>query len=225
MTDPSTEFLKPKSSLHVRQIQNLDIHELETAAQLLARAFRDNPLNCAATRSTRPARRLRCNLAGMRALLSVATERSQIWFAHAGAEQTSSGDPATVLGAAVSVPPGAYPLPPPSFSLLLRTLAEQGPRVSLRWGRIFETLSSLRPPEPHAYLALLGVAPEAQNGGVGSVLLRAWQTSPEARGVLHYLETDRWENVRFYRRAGFGIRRELEILGAHIWCLARAADL
>jgi hypothetical protein len=45
----------------------------------------------------------------------------------------------------------------------------------------------------------------------------------DADGLPAYLETDRSENVAFYRRSGFEISGRTEILGVCVWRMLRAA--
>lgn len=184
----------------------------ERCADLLARAFRDNPLNAAVIRSPRPDRRLRANRAGMRALLPVALAHGHVRVARVG------GRPVGVL---VATEPGGFPLPAPPLRVQLRTHLAQGLRVSVRWAECFEQLSSLHPPVPHGYLSTLGTEPSLQGRGIGDALLRAWLERVDAQGVPAYLETDREANVAFYTRAGFAVEGESPVLGARVWRLLR----
>ena len=43
----------------------------------------------------------------------------------------------------------------------------------------------------------------------------------DQRGDYAYLETDRAENVPFYRRFGFELLSESDLLGAHNWFMDR----
>ncbi|MGH0031803.1 MAG: GNAT family N-acetyltransferase [Myxococcota bacterium] len=161
------------------------------------------------------ARRVRCNRAGMRALLPVALR--------AGAAWTVGDADAPVRGAMIATPPRRYPLPPPSLGVELRTLWVQGPRVRGRWARVFDHLHALHPPSPHWYLSTLGVAPEARRRGLGRALVARLADRADAAGVPCYLETDRPENLAFYEPAGFRVERESEILGVRVWHLTRPA--
>jgi len=190
-------------------------HELEDAARVLARAFRDNPLNVAVIGAGDPARRLRCNLHGLRASLPVARERARVLVARSG------GRPCAAL---IALPAGAWPLPLPPFPAQLRCLLGQGWRVARRWGEVFAALAALHPPEPHRYLGTLGVDPEHQGSGRGRRLLDAWLATLPGDGLPVYLETDRRENLAFYAGAGFALEREARILDVPVWCMRRAAS-
>ena len=193
-------------------ISTLSEARRESAARVLARAFRDNPLNVAAIASADSARRLRCNLHGMRASLASAMRH--------GEALTASLD-GRVAGGLIAVPPGAYPLPAPGPLRQLRCLLGQGWRVAARWGEIFESLLAYHPAAPHWYLGTLGVDPPLQRRGVGAALLRAWIERVDGSGTPAYLETDRESNLPFYARVGFELAGRIEVLGVPIWRMQR----
>jgi ribosomal protein S18 acetylase RimI-like enzyme len=183
-------------------------------AALLARAFRDNPLNVAVVGAASPERRLRSNLLGTGALLHSARENGEVWVARVG------GRP---LGALVGTGAWEYPLPPAPLHERLRCLFGQGLRVVRRWGEVFAALDAIHPPGPHRYVGTLGVAPEHQRQGVGTALLRFWLARADAEGLGVYLETDRPENRAFYAREGFEVVREAVVVGVPVWCMQRPA--
>ncbi len=185
--------------------------EESATIEVLARAFRDNPLNVAVIRGGAK-RRLRSNRHSMRALLPMARRHGEVWVLRNGAQ---------VCAALVGVPPHLHPLPPPSLGPRLRTLFGQGVGVALRWARVFEQLDRLHPPEPHWYLGTFGVDPSSQGRGLGSGLLSAWLGRIDAERAAVYLETDRAENLPFYQRAGFSILCETAVLEVPIWCMRR----
>jgi ribosomal protein S18 acetylase RimI-like enzyme len=191
-------------------IAALRADETEAAAEVLARAFRDNPMNLAAIGSADPARRLRSNRCGARATLEGARALGEVWAARGAGG---------VLGALVGAPPGAWPLPPASAATRLRALWVQGLRVTRRWQRVFEALAELHPREPHWYLGSLGVDPAAQGRGIGTALLRHWLR--RSGGAPVYLETDLRRNLAFYEREGFRVLRQAEVLRVPVWCLGR----
>jgi len=195
-------------------IEPLKVRESAEAAEVLARAFRDNPLNLVVIGPRSASRRLRANREGMRSLLPVACDHGLVLGARLGG---------TLAGALIATPPHGYPLPPAALGARLRTLLVQGPRVTSRWNRVFHALHALHPAEPHAYLGTLGVGPALQRRGVGTALLARWLQATDRDGVPTYLETDKRENLAFYGQAGFEVERETEVLGARVWCLRRPA--
>jgi ribosomal protein S18 acetylase RimI-like enzyme len=195
------------------EIAPLAARDLGAARELLARAFQDNPLNRAVVGGS-AARRLRCNRAGMRTFLAPALAAGRALGARS---RRGEG----LLGALVALPPGVGPMPRASFVSLLQLLVVQRPRVIQRWSAIADALQLHRPQAPHAYLATLGVAPEAQRRGVGSALLRRWLAEIDERGERAYLETDRAESAAWYGSAGFRTRAEIVLLGVTVHLLER----
>ena len=193
-------------------IGRLEEGELEEAVALLARAFRDNPINVAVIGPEDPGFRLRANGHGMRSLVPVARDHGELLVARIDGR---------LAGALIATPPDAYPLPTPPLLSRLRCIFGQGWRVARRWHEVFEALDALHPVEPHWYLGTLGVAPELESRGIGTALLGAWLEDADRDEMTAYLETDRVENVGFYKRAGFAIRGETEVLGARVWCMDR----
>jgi len=183
------------------------------AAEALAEACRDSPLTVAVTRGG-PARRLRSNRHGMRAMLSSARR---------GAWALAADEPGgrAVAGALLAVPPLRFPLPPPPLRAQLRCVAGQGVGTVRRWGRVYRELLAIHPEEPHWYLAVLGIAPAHQGRGLGSALLAGLLAQSDADGRPVYLETDRAANLPFYERAGFRVARETRTLDVRVWCLWR----
>ena len=126
-----------------------------------------------------------------------------------------------LVGVLVATRPGAFPLPPAPLAARLRCVLGQGIGVAGRWGRVFEALSALHPPEPHAYLATLGVLPEWRGRGIGTALLAAWLDEAPQRRHPGYLETDVPGLLGFYGRAGFEVEGSLELFGAEVWRMRR----
>ena len=185
--------------------------DLAAAERVLARAFRDSPLNVAVIGSD-PERRLRANLCGAHALLPVALAHGLVLGARA-----ADG----LCGVLVATRPFAWPLPPPPLLANLRRVFCQGLRVASRWGEVFDAFARVHLPDPHWYLATLGVDPEFQSGGRGSALLASWLEGVAADAVPAWLETDREANVGFYRRAGFEVELEVCVLDTRVWCMRR----
>ncbi|MFB1428662.1 GNAT family N-acetyltransferase [Micrococcus endophyticus] len=82
-------------------------------------------------------------------------------------------------------------------------LGERGPRVD-------QALEARHAAEPHWYLGLLTVAPDAQVGGVGSALVRAGLARADADGLPAYFECDRHLEA-YYARFGFARTHTVEI--------------
>ena len=115
-----------------------------------------------------------------------------------------------------------YCLPAPeelpyAFATLLRPLNEAIPNV-IRW---FTRWCHLDPDPPHMHLGPIAVAPELQRGGVGSALMERYLEHLAQEKIAGYLETDRRENVEFYKRFGFIVQQEAEVIGTTTWHMWR----
>jgi ribosomal protein S18 acetylase RimI-like enzyme len=190
--------------------------EADALAEVLARAFRDNPLNRAVIRAE-ARRRLRSNLNGMHTLLASALGRATILAARPLADEPGSA----IAGGLVALPPFGYPLPSPPVWDQLRSAFTQGFGVVRRWGHVFQALADIHPSESHWYLSVLGVDPERQGRGHGAALIERWLERVDAEEAAAYLETDRRENIAFYSRAGFRVLDERKVLGVEIWRMWR----
>jgi GNAT superfamily N-acetyltransferase len=178
---------------------------------VLARAFRDNPLNIAVI-GPDEARRLRCNRVGMGVHLPAVVGSARLLGIRSGDD---------LVGVLVAAEPGGWPFPPAPPLSFLRLLLGQGWGVTRRWAQISDTLRPEHPLEPHAYLGSLGVEPSLWGRGLGRTLLHRWLEEVDDRGARAYLETDSRRNVPFYEGAGFQVVRELRILGVDVFTMAR----
>ena len=80
-------------------------------------------------------------------------------------------------------------------------------------------------PEPHWYVSAIGVEPERQGQGLGSVLMNHALARADRDGVPIYLETESESNVGFYSHLGFAVIEEIEVGAAKvpIWLMSRPA--
>ena len=94
------------------------------------------------------------------------------------------------------------------FSLMLTYTEELHKRLMVR---------------PHWYLWVLGVEPAAQGQGVGGRLIELVLNRADRDGVPCYLETETEWNAAFYGRRGFEVTNDGEIpeLGVRIWIMVR----
>jgi GNAT superfamily N-acetyltransferase len=102
---------------------------------------------------------------------------------------------------------------------LVRLVPDAMPRIA-QWLRAW---GEHDPDEVHWHLSTIAVRPDVQGKGFGSHLLRAYCNVVDVSGELGYLETDRPENVPFYKKAGFAAVGELDVLGVPTWFMRRPA--
>ena len=182
----------------------------------LARAFHDDPLfNFLVPDLLSQGR---ANLTFMHSLVADARGFGEIWVAKAGTK---------VAGAAVWLPPGAYPRGARRETLGvlrdLRSVPRLGSRlfVSIRLQNEIQRAHH-RVKEPHWYLSLLGADPAFQRSGAGTALLAPILERADAEGMPVYLETQKEENVPWYHRFGFEVVEELKVSGApSMWAMRR----
>jgi GNAT superfamily N-acetyltransferase len=67
------------------------------------------------------------------------------------------------------------------------------------------------PSEDHWYLALLATDPSVRGRGMGTALMQPVLTQCDSSGVPAYTETQKEENVSWYRRVGFDVIDEVRL--------------
>jgi ribosomal protein S18 acetylase RimI-like enzyme len=77
------------------------------------------------------------------------------------------------------------------------------------------------PSEPHSHLGPIAVEPDAQGRHVGSKLMEKYCVELDRTEMAGYLETDRPENVAFYRRFGFAVTETAPVLGVETYFMRR----
>jgi ribosomal protein S18 acetylase RimI-like enzyme len=92
--------------------------------------------------------------------------------------------------------------------------------------RRFMTLDSeeyaKKPSKPHFYLVILGVQPDRQGVGLGSMLLSHTLSQLDALGMPAYLENSNPVNMPLYLRHGFRVIDEIKQYGGPSeWCMWR----
>jgi predicted N-acetyltransferase YhbS len=116
--------------------------------------------------------------------------------------------------------PDCLPAPedvPLAAATLLRPLGEAIPQV-VKW---FARWCHLDPEEPHLHLGPIGVDPGVQGQGIGTALMNRYLEHLKQEQIAAYLETDRPENVAFYKKFGFLVNREEELIGTPVWYMWR----
>ena len=135
---------------------------------------------------------------------------------------------AELVGVAIWLPPDGIAVPSAARRTaaadqrLLRRLYPQG---MLDIEALFEVLGPLHPPEPHWYLAFVGVEPDRQGRGTGRRLLAPVLDLADQSATPCYLETPAAATLAFYRRSGFEVvseQRPFPRLELPLWTMIRA---
>ena len=75
----------------------------------------------------------------------------------------------------------------------------------------FEQMEQWHPKEPHWYLPMIGVEPNAQRRGLGGELMRHAVARCDREGVLAYLESSNPRNISLYQRFDFEVIGEIRV--------------
>jgi GNAT superfamily N-acetyltransferase len=132
-----------------------------------------------------------------------------------------------IVGVAGWVPPGGYPYPARDQAGQLVGALRAMYRVppSLVNGlRYLMAIEKVHPKEEHWYLQLLACDPEHQRQGVGTALLEGVLATCDAEGMPAYLETQKEDNLAYYRRFGFEPEATLNPVrtGPPLWTMRRS---
>lgn len=133
-----------------------------------------------------------------------------------------------LVGVAAWMPPGTYP--PPIWSQI-RQMAGAARAMVLRPPALWKGLRYLlaiekaHPKDQLWYLLLLVVDPSMQRSGIGAKLQEEGTASADKEGLDCYLETQKPENLVYYRRFGYEVEQELRPVagGPPLWTMRRPA--
>ena len=195
-------------------IRALSQYELADAVAICAQAMCDNPLHIKVFGQSekKRQRRLRRFFLGMLAFV----ERKG-WLYGAFVEQRLVG----VLG--VFAPNHCTPSIIDAMRLIRYLLFSNSLFGLLRMAIWLGSWAKLNPRTPHWHLGPLAVDPNWQGQGIGRKLLeRAIEQADNAKeNAPLYLETDKLENVRYYKKFGFYTIDTPIILGTQSWLMLK----
>ena len=190
--------------------------DLDAAAMVAARAFHNDPFfEHLDPKGDRRARAL--------ALFW----RTEIACLGEGARILGARDPdGRLVGVSAWLPPGEYPLP---TTAQVRQILGAGramvlrPRAMLDGLRYLLAMDKAHPKDELWYLLLLVVDPSVQRGGIGSRLQQEGLDAADNDGLDCYLETQKPENLVYYRRFGYEVAEELRPVrgGPPLWTMRR----
>lgn len=194
------------------EIRELSPHEVLSAAYVLSRGMRDNPIHVQAFGANALRRE------NVLRMMFVPVLRQQINKGMVlGAYR--SGELVGVTG--MVLPKHCQPTMTEKAAVLPALIRGAGLRSSFRvfkwtrdWSRHDATI-------PHWHLGPVAVDRYLQGKGIGSALLSAFCHQIDAYCIAGYLETDKPENVIFYKRFGFTVIDEHLVLGIKNWFMIR----
>lgn len=195
------------------QIGPVTRQSLRQAAQLLGRAFVNEPVSAAVYRNFSSLRRTLALTNDFSAELSVCIQRGYPLQVEKDGE---------ILAVAAIYPPGTYPLPAlESWLLLARSVFRNGFYDIRNWLRWLAETEKNHPTSAHYYVAFIGVEPAVQGQALGSMLLRHLANRADVERVGCYLESADPHIIPFYQRFGYEILMEKVIIGLPAWFMWR----
>jgi ribosomal protein S18 acetylase RimI-like enzyme len=128
-----------------------------------------------------------------------------------------------VVGTASAAPPGACFVDfMPVEARRAPTGPEGAPGSPDRLARVMSELWDHHSQERHWHVGPVGVEPGLQGRGVGAAVMRLLCDAMDAEGEIAFLETEKPENVVFYRRLGFEVMSESHLGDLQTWFMRRA---
>jgi ribosomal protein S18 acetylase RimI-like enzyme len=193
------------------EVVRLPAGQFAAASVVLARAFQDDP----AWGWVLPNARRRAALLPWLFQTGFEIADAEVW--------ATAGE---IRGVARWLPPGRANV---HVGPMLRALVATPLRVReatsrfLAYGRAVEAMRAEAVPEPHWYLAGIGVDPPYRRSGIGSALLGPGLGAAEAASLPCALLTNSEENLAFYANRGFEIVREGQTPegGPRAWMMRR----
>jgi GNAT superfamily N-acetyltransferase len=178
------------------QIVRLEDGQVDAASAMLARAFQDDP----AWTWVLPDARRRASLLPWLFRMNFDVTEAEVW--------TTPGE---ITGCARWLSPGR---PEVHVGRMLRALVATPLRVReatsrfLAYGRAVESMRAASVPEPHWYLAGIGVEPTRRREGIGTALMQPGLQASDRDEVPSALLTNNEENLAFYEHHGFEVIRQ-----------------
>lgn len=192
------------------EVRGLRQDEIPAAVAVLARGMRDNPLQVAAYGED-PERRERVHAKLVTGLFRVFTAQQPLCAIENG----------TIIGVTGVAPIGTCRPSAVQGLRLTPGLMSVGPRTAVRVGKWVAAWAKRDPDEEHVHLGPLAVDRDHQGRGIGSQLMAEHCRRLDAAHEVGYLETDKPENVRFYKKFGFEVIDDATVIGVPNWFMRR----
>ena len=183
------------------------------AAQVLGKAFADEPVSVVIYRSFSPSRRVQALTLDFSAELVVSLRLGY---------PIQVNEDGKVVAAALIYPPGAYPPPRwEQWKFLVKSVLGNGWYDVRSWVKWLNEVDKIHPTEAHFYLEYIGVEPTYQGKGYGSMIMEHLVAKADQEAVGCYLENANPRNIPFYQRFGFKVVNEKYIIGFTTWFMWR----
>jgi ribosomal protein S18 acetylase RimI-like enzyme len=193
-------------------IRELAIGDLSAAIGVVARGMRDNPLHIAAFGEDATVRTKHLQRMFKIALPAVLRKGTIL----------GAFDGPALLGIAGMVPPGrCQPSAGAKLAMLPRLIPAVGIVVFGRLARWLAVWSKHDLREPHWHVGPVAVDAHLQGQGLGRALMHECCARLDRAGDIGYLETDKSQNVEFYKKFGFETIGEATVLGTPNWFMRR----
>jgi ribosomal protein S18 acetylase RimI-like enzyme len=189
-------------------LRDLAPADLPAAANLLGRAYRDNPLMFAL-------------LGDDPAVRESVNEQIQLVRLEALEAVILAVDDEAIVGVCGYEKPDTPAMPEHIVKRWIEVLSAAGPVIAQRASQMLADFAALSYKEPHWQLGPVAVSPDVQGSGIGSRMVREFCARVDAEHGLAHLDTDKPENVRLYERFGFEIFAEQMVLGTRTWSMVR----
>lgn len=179
------------------KVSKLTSGDAETAAEVLARAFHDQPYDSFFEPDAE--RRLRV----LREVF-----RRRVRHCLLFGEPYAAGDP--IAGVALVNPPESVHATPEQehdsgMDQVDEVFGRAASKRAAPLGDLLRDLHARDMKEPHWYLPILGVEPSHQGNGIGGALLQTVLARADEDRLPCYLDTAQPRNVALYRRHGFEV--------------------
>jgi ribosomal protein S18 acetylase RimI-like enzyme len=194
------------------EVRDLQPDEVPAAVRLLARGFRDEPLQIATLGPDPERRHQRLNILFL-TMFEVMEAQTPL----------GAFDGGTMVGVTGVAPPGTCQATRSQLLKYVWALLPIGPRSLLRSARLNASWAAVDPKEPHSHLGPLAVDADLRGGGIGSQILASYCQRLDDEKLTGYLETDAEAKVRLYQRFGFEVVGEKRVVGIPNWFMARRA--
>lgn len=129
-------------------------------------------------------------------------------FAGGSFEHGTADVSTNFAGVALWLPPGVHP-DGEALEREFRNTSEPAHLDDLL--ATFEQMDQWHPEEPHWYLPMVGVEPNAQGSGVGGALMRQGVARCDQERAVAYLESSNPRNISLYQRHGFEVMGQIQV--------------